>query len=339
MSTSQRTRGRTDVEVQLSEPESGSDEDWINVRISKTKGSQGTCDNFEVDVQSDETIGKSSKGWTVEEKGKSEQKRLLEDAFALLKPAYDQLAIEQHDLLRTCAEKMRRGDQQKDCLALVEETIDDFVCSAVSCIGKTLDAKATDRLKEIQCHFVNDKTQLLNQVAKSEQCADKLHDLNYRVARQLSWFMALLQRLLFGSASDLNVDNLSSDPVEDTDIPAMTARSNCNEDSKARSPNESDELEKDHDPTCAAATNASFGSLDPISKIHKSDAACKEISEHQLESFDVSEAPDSIWAATVWKIIDSQAQTEVGKKKHNAEDEKTRNCNALDTVDVRQAPH
>lgn len=222
------------------------------------------------------------------------------NALAVLKPVYDELAAEQHGLMKACTQSMRQGDQQKDLLALVEETINKFVSFAKSCAGNTLDTTATDRLEEIQGQFAHDKDRLLEKVAKNEECNDLIQDQQYRVAKQLSWLMSLLQRLIYGSEPrTAKGDPSTNSAAEDNSTNRAPDGSDAAQEVIHSSAIPTDEQSTDS----SKAHYKSFGSV-PVNDI-RTIGPFANASE--------SQNPDSAWAATVWKIIDSETQREASK--------------------------
>ena len=306
--------GHAIVDTQLSESENGSDMGWVKVRRSKAKQSKGTSKGERWDSLSNQISEDYSEELSSKDHCDVEQLSLSESALAVLKPAYDGLATEQHDLMKSCTASMRQGEHQKAYLALVEETIEKFVSFAMSCTGKTLDATATDRLKEIQGNFVNDKTELLNRVAWSEECTDRLHAHHYRVARQQSWFMSLLQRLLYGSGGNSKSIESGPNPVVEADTPS-SPETYMDTPVKQESLLDNSDTEQARQTPPATMNSDSSESRFGSSQSSSFGTIAGEQTVKDDRSSEAIQSPDSLWATTVWKIIEGQTELEASNAK------------------------
>jgi hypothetical protein len=217
-------------------------------------------------VHADTSIEISSSDRKERQNSKKKRKSLTKVIATFLTLAQEKLASQQHQLLNAQAESMRQRDLHKDYYSLVEESIGNFVSFAVSCAGEKMEDRATARLRELQGHFLDDKTRLLNQLAQVNARLDRLHAQQYRVTKLQAWFISLVQKLAEGSYPEQEMNDFL----------------------------------------------ANSGAESGVSATLGADLEDKRISLHS------SQTPDSVWAATMWRLIDDQLQ--IGTEKELAKD-------------------
>ena len=277
---------------QDSQSEDSFDEDWIKLSPSKSKGR----DEF----------------------GKSFRR-----ALKFLNSAYDKLALEQHHLLSAHAESMRQRDLYKDHYPLVEQSLNGIVDFVVSCSEQSWDHAFAVRLKELQSNFVQNKCRLLDQSTKVNEAEDRLYARQYCVTKQQAWFVSCVQKLAYELAQGEGLDDFPVESMSTMDVPFEEHFPTIDLDQNPENENHRSQSAVNLDVTSSGGIHKALPAIETAGLVEWLDSSnggtehdqdFDEILRDHDQSLTSRETPDSVWATTVWKILDAQLEQRSGKQ-------------------------
>lgn len=247
------------------------------------------------------------------EKGINE---LPNSAITFLKSIYEKLAPEQHKLLSYHIEAMNQRDLHKAHYSILESSLSDLVEFVISLREQIVDLTATNRLGELQRHFLTNKSRFVDQTAQMNKAADDLHAQQYFVTNQQAWFMTCLQNCVSG----LPQDHAESDtdwvrPMATSTPTAVLAH--------VQPSFQNGRAEVEHQRSIQSITEIDFASLARLGSLEpeydsitpprddKNDASADESSMRQISEYVPGESHDgpecdSAWTRTMWNLIDQQ---------------------------------
>lgn len=237
--------------------------------------------------------------------GDQERQKSLERPAAFLKLAHKKLACEQHELLCLHSESARQSYLERTCLDLAADAINDFVRTAKSCTGQVIDTKAINHLQDVQRHFLDDKTQLVNQQHQTDESANRLYAKQYQVTRQQARFISLVEWLAYQPVPTHELDRFLAQPYAEKEMSSVLT---------------TDEWVPDDDTTFQAMLETSeHGSSPDLSRADENafefdtDTSFSGPTEAEEDDLCSNAVSDRIWTETMWQIIDDQLQSGSGK--------------------------